>query len=313
VSRRFVVGGALAAFLVLTGLSTAVIRFDGFPGRFYEIRGFLNFQRDNIKLRRQSWALVNRKREKGFDPGAKVKVLILGNSHAKDFFNALYLHRAEYPGYDFYPFGLQIGCFDRENIGGPGATNFFSSPEYRSSDILIVSTRYQFERCDEAGGGKGADDIEGLTAVASRARSDGKGVVVVGNTVEFGDIGGRLIADYEFKKAEDSGDLDRILIDPSRYRAFMDDVNRKYFARKARKAELNQRIAAVAAALGAAYVDRYPMICDEASQLCFGLTPDGHKALFDYGHFTLDGARFFGARLLELGIRDVLARAYAAP
>ncbi|SMG64352.1 hypothetical protein BMETH_2360_0 [methanotrophic bacterial endosymbiont of Bathymodiolus sp.] len=35
------------------------------------------------------------------------------------------------------------------------------------------------------------------------------------------------------------------------------------------------------------------------AKTCDGITDDGFKSFYDYGHFTLEGARFFGQRIHE--------------
>jgi len=47
-------------------------------------------------------------------------------------------------------------------------------------------------------------------------------------------------------------------------------------------------------------LDKSEYICDEKSGRCTGMTPDGYKVYYDYGHYTLEGAGYFGKRIYEL-------------
>ena len=48
------------------------------------------------------------------------------------------------------------------------------------------------------------------------------------------------------------------------------------------------------------------MVCSEADKVCYGLTPNGYKAIYDYGHYTLEGAKYFGERMFNLGVYELL-------
>ena len=57
---------------------------------------------------------------------------------------------------------------------------------------------------------------------------------------------------------------------------------------------------------GVPFFDKFQVVCEEKDSVCFGLTPNGHKAFYDYGHFTLEGAKFFGARMERRGVSQLL-------
>ena len=38
------------------------------------------------------------------------------------------------------------------------------------------------------------------------------------------------------------------------------------------------------------------MFCKE---FCHGITPSGKKIFYDYGHYTIDGSKFFGEQIYE--------------
>ena len=57
----------------------------------------------------------------------------------------------------------------------------------------------------------------------------------------------------------------------------------------------------LATELGLPLLVKEHYMCDPVAQTCLGVTEDFQKAYYDYGHYTLDGARLFGARVAELG------------
>ena len=40
--------------------------------------------------------------------------------------------------------------------------------------------------------------------------------------------------------------------------------------------------------------------CNISKQICYGVTENGMKIHYDYGHFTMEGAKFFGKKIFEL-------------
>ena len=45
--------------------------------------------------------------------------------------------------------------------------------------------------------------------------------------------------------------------------------------------------------------------CELEEKICYGITDDSSKIHYDYGHFTLKGAKFFGTKIHEKQWFDV--------
>ena len=41
-------------------------------------------------------------------------------------------------------------------------------------------------------------------------------------------------------------------------------------------------------------------LCNLVKKTCGILTPKGEKIFWDYGHYTLDGAKYFGKKIYEM-------------
>lgn len=64
--------------------------------------------------------------------------------------------------------------------------------------------------------------------------------------------------------------------------------------------ELNEKVRDVARRTGSIYLEKYDLICSDRENSCFGITNDGFQSFY-YDHVTLEGARFFGCRIAEIG------------
>jgi hypothetical protein len=61
------------------------------------------------------------------------------------------------------------------------------------------------------------------------------------------------------------------------------------------------RLAKISQELGVEYIDKLPFICLEVQSHCDVLDADGHLLFYDYGHWTLEGAKHFGEKMIESG------------
>ena len=70
-------------------------------------------------------------------------VLVIGNSHSIDFFDALFLKRKEYSGYHFLTLrkSIELSCFN-ENIYTSNSIRdeVYTSDQYKSANVIIVAS-----------------------------------------------------------------------------------------------------------------------------------------------------------------------------
>ena len=66
------------------------------------------------------------------------------------------------------------------------------------------------------------------------------------------------------------------------------------------EAEANKLLAEIAVNKGVVLLDKADYICDMKSGTCDGITDEGYKTFYDYGHYTLEGAKYFGRRMYEI-------------
>jgi len=305
--KFFLVLISLSSLLVIV-LACLVIANNGLKDRFQKIEGFSNFELDNGALRDESWKPL-REREKSaplLNKNVKERVLIVGNSHAKDMFNLISSNLSSLPSVDVLRGDVgELACFvdnpsdDADEIA---REKFFSNHNYEVATLLIVSTKYfHNNRCLTKDRRKKiepyVDDLLGLSELIEKAKLDGKRVVVFGNTAEFSKIKGKgIVADAVFK---DHKDNEEALLN-ARSNNIINSANKLLFTKLKKKIDgLNARVKKIAEKHNVQYVDKQEIVCDFGSESCYAFTDLGFKTLYDHGHWTLEGAEFFGQRFFK--------------
>lgn len=296
----------LGLFVLIIGLSIMIIKNKGYEGR-YEISGFLsNYELDNQKLRvLNADYLKSIGHENNKFNQDKVKVLIVGNSHARDIHNAFVLNQSQFDQFHFIRGPLkQIHCLDEKNESfNKTQSRFYAAGRYINSDIIIVSTRYKDGRCGMGKDVEKSHDYEGLKYLIKQATHDGKKVVVMSNNVEFRKIDKKIVADYMYNQLLNN--LKNMSISE-----FIDAVNRKHYQLVDRKRleAISRELINITNRSKAEYFDKYGLVCDDAKQSCTGITPEGYKAYWDFQHYTVEGSALFGSKLVDSDIKDLMLR-----
>ena len=298
-TRSFVkfLGGSTSLIIVM---ATIVIVNDGFESRFPRVVGFENYEADNRKLRDEKI----KKSPRGRDSFHSVdkKVLIVGNSHAGDFYRALIQQYPLSDGLDFLRFDAQIHCADERISEFAGERDqIYNSPQYMNASTVIIASRYKHRwTCIRERSSIVQKDIDGLKFLINRAQSDGKHVIVVGSRAEFSRIGGKTVADHIYQSHKDDADLLSNMPQILRDAAKLNYLNLKG------DDELSDSVEAVAENSGAAYFDIAPLACDMSEEVCPTYTADGFKIYHDSHHLTWEGSRYFGQQLARVGFEKLI-------
>jgi len=279
----------LAASLLAGCFSFYSIKKDGIKERFpvlIKIYGRNEF--DNKLLQNKSMSILGTlAKEKGFSkskPGIATefesssqwfsnkenttKILIAGNSHSRDLFNALYQNRQSFNNVEFARFGISVFISDAE------VNEFVTTPNFKSSDIVIISFRYAMLT------------VSKLPKLIQDIQQHGKRVYLASNTVEFKSVNKQPIFDWYLPGHVDS------------YSA--DVLNSIFFHNQSQnKDKINQKLEEISNKYSIKFLNKYEIICNSEMKQCEGVTPDGYKAFYDYGHWTLEGAKYFGRRMVD--------------
>lgn len=239
---------------------------------------------DNELLRDMSWSILdqlagesedigpwnahrpsnNERTALWFEDDTLPNILVIGNSHSKDVFNMLHLSPDRGQRYEVARFGIATR-FPQDQL-----TELFTSPNFQAADIVMLAPRY-------------TDDVNAfLPNLISEIQATEKTVVVVGNTPEFVSPGTVPIYDWYIQRHGHRGSLERM-----NYIAYGSQTNAV--------AERNIVLRNIARQTGAIYLSRQDLICSNQAEACLLATPDGRKTMYDYGHWTLEGAQYFGS------------------
>jgi len=292
-SRQFIFTSS--AVVTMAFISTAGILnlSDGFKSRDIYARSMIGgYQPDNRELGADSWRYLrelsgdenygveqNRyDRTLWFDESDKrMRLLLVGNSHSKDMFNVLTSSEMTMSQFQVARFGAEISNID---------DNLFESPNYRLADVVMFVSQYK------------PMDLDVFGQVIERAISDGKRTALVKNIYEFEEFGQRTYADFLFNLllkndgAENisSGDIHKI--NQKHFEQFLERDPSQY------RKQINTEINTMALKYDQVLVlDRMDYVCDRPKEVCYAITDSYHKLFYDYGHHTVEGAKFFGSRI----------------
>jgi peptidoglycan/LPS O-acetylase OafA/YrhL len=196
------------------------------------------------------------------------KVLIIGDSHAKDVYNALILNNDRFAGTGFARFNLHRKTLAQDLI------DLHAAPNFKVADTIIIAPRYYREY---------RQTLETILAAVTDQR---KHIIVLGATAEF-DAGGELpLFDWYLRMANARDALDNLNMQAINFET-------------PGAVRLEDDIRHIATTAGASFLSRRALVCPE--QACTIVTADGQKTMYDDTHWTLKGAALFGHRAAEAG------------
>jgi peptidoglycan/LPS O-acetylase OafA/YrhL len=299
VSPRLFLGASGLAAAAITAFGVVMIATGGLDSRLDRLRAqYQGMNYDNMELRAASWAPLGRvihgdalamgnqntpsaveTRSDMFPEDGRRKVLIVGNSHSKDVYNALTLNQALFPDMAFARYAISM-FFEPQDID-----TLVASPSFRAADVIFVVQLYR------------EGTLGNLPHFVARMTGEGKRIVLSDQSAIFADWRGMPVVDGFVRRGDAPYSEDA--------------VERLAYAQEEGGWWLssNAEIAAMAAMAGAGLVSRRNLICDDAAKRCDVITPDRRKALYDYSHWSLAGAQHFGRKAAADGWGDVLRAA----
>lgn len=313
---RHILGAAALVSLLFAAIGWTLHAKAGFPSRIQHIiERVPAYQPDNRQLQIESWTPLRTlhkvpryqvtdnpsDRVNRFSGDAtSIKVLVVGNSHAKDTFNALFLNRDRFTGYEFARYGLQLACLD-------ASSNLFDAPSYQAANVILVSTRWANRPCP--GSAVSRHDLQGLDPLHERTRADGKLLVLTTSAPEFRQFHNKTVADVMIMEHALRGPQ---LADAQDIQALAQSINQQYHEARSNDPQLldvNRRLQQWAQTRQLPVLDKATLMCDESARSCMGVSDGLGKTLFDHSHYTLEGARLLGQRAHELRWLDPVEQA----
>jgi hypothetical protein len=282
--RKFLILLFVAAFgLMFFSVSELVQKQYGWS-RFQPIiysRSLIDVEKEQALSWNKFLKSKDNKEELGsFSHEPSIKFLIMGDSHAKDMFNALY------PFFDnelseVRRVNLVSGCTKRINdrFNATSVDECFGLLDKQAgslladADIVLLTRRWVIDTTFE----------DYLPQLFEFLKARDKTVVLAGNTVEY------------------QPDVPVILESLHKYDLLSPDTAsmRLFHARDSRVERVNSKLRNITEKSGVQFLDKSEYICDIASQRCDALSSEGDALYFDYGHYTVAGAYYFGEKIRD--------------
>lgn len=297
----FMASGAMLAVFITYGIAGS--RFAEYldSGQYndYEQFSLTDSQVSNRDLRAASWETIKTRDESAlwFEPDSmKTNVLIIGNSHSKDVFNAL-----EASDYAQSRFAFARKAVLKLNTERVRAISHL--PNFDAADVIMIASRYHI------------DDVKALEAIIEFIQNTGKQVVVVKNVHEFPEYRTRkwTLADYVgYSMKQHHPDIADEALSRVINQAYYDAFKNQDYAERVdfdgQVSIINQGLEKLAFNYPElVLLDRMMYICDEAVASCEAVSPALEKYFYDYGHNTIAGARRYGEIMSEVNWLKPLA------
>ena len=278
----------LALPLALSLGSAHALMHDGWSGRFdKEVVDAIGNIEEKQLIRRRFIDSEGAMSNLPFDTDANKRVLVMGDSHATDMFNALYLNVADDKRLSVRRLEIDDVCLylfaepARQNHDTLSAAEVArcgkqynavqASSLLSSVDKIVLSTRWERTSLPYLG------DFTAFLQSRGNAASVPQ-IIVMGRTAEFKNVPSLILKNGLTDKTEQQ--LAEARFDE------LDEFN----------AELQQQ----AQSLHLGFVDKLPFLCSESGERCTAVDEAGKVLYTDYGHWTMEGATLFGQRMLQM-------------
>jgi peptidoglycan/LPS O-acetylase OafA/YrhL len=293
--------------LLIITFSFVVVYKDGKVGHFYENSNnvFVKNKLDNQILKKETWKFLENFNEREFKSINKKKILIVGDSHSKDLYIAFLRNKDLFKEFEFMWFRKndEINSslnFDK-SLSQKDLETLENSKVFKQSDVILISDYFSDE-----------GSFKKLDMFISFFKNKKKIVLTSNSNIYFlaSGIAGlenlTLFDNYILKQDK----LRKIDTNNKKFKAFNDMnllpsdiyvINKLYFENIDTQGliSINKRLEKISKKNKIKLIYKQDFQCKIKSQICYGVSEDGFKLFYDYGHFTLDGARFFGGKIYD--------------
>ena len=263
---------------VLILLSIMIIKNNGFQKRFPSLNSFSTDYEMYLKKDRDlKYKLGNPK----FEKMNKKNVLIIGNSHGRDTFNALYLNKELFTNYQFSILDTQISCLENIFYTLKICDKKLSNSQkniLNESEIILLSTSFK------------TTDIDKLEKIIESILKNKKRVILFNQKPHFYFYNNFSLVDEFFLK------FNRLPNEEEKI-----NMEKKYFdsiSQETRK--INTSLKSIAQNKEIKLFNKVELFCNELKRRCKYLTDDNYKLFYDHSHYTIEGSKYIGKKIYEL-------------
>jgi hypothetical protein len=148
--------------------------------------------------------------------------------------------------------------------------------QYNNAKLIIISTKYSDE------------DLIILEDFIQILKKDNKEIIIFDNSLEMTEKTPLLLnrLDYFIYKKKRFPNFEELHI-----------IEQQMFIDLDNKKEINLKIKKIASKNKVNLIQRKKIFCDLNKKKCPALTEDGYKIYYDYGHISIQGAKFFAKKI----------------
>ena len=274
--------GSLIIFVIILILSIQimVVKEDGYRDRYTTIYSSLkNFEIDNKYLASSRDDYLDKyfKKNTSFESNSNINILIVGDSHGQDLFNALHFNDELFKNYNFR--FIHYGYFRKNQ-------EILENRDYKEADIIIFSARW-------IGRHSYFEDIS-KNLVYFLQKKNNKKFLLTSNSNEYNKL--------NFQNKELTY-IDRIVLQNL---SNLNNLNFKEYENFYYKnssvnsgSKFNLLLKNFAKENNVTFLNKEDYLCNRVKKKCDFITPQGFKIFYDYGHYTLEGAKYLGQKIYE--------------
>lgn len=266
------------AISIISVLAIVIIKNDGFQKRFPSTK---NFSTDYQKYLKESRELKYELGNPKFKYENKKNILVVGNSHGRDTFNALYLNKSLFDKFEFSILDTQINCLEdvfKEFLLCDRKMSNLEKKLLFESEIILISTSFR------------PIDLNKLETIIDNLKKKKKRVILFSQKPGFYFENYLTLVDeffLEFKKLPDQEEKKRL--------------EKKYFLTMSDKFnETNLRLKQIADKKNIILFKKEKLFCDDLNKRCEFLTKNNRKIFYDSYHYTTEGAKYLGKKIFQL-------------
>ena len=240
-----------------------------------------NFSTDYQKYLKESRELKYELGNPKFKYENKKNILVVGNSHGRDTFNALYLNKSLFDKFEFSILDTQINCLEdvfKEFLLCDRKMSNLEKKLLFESEIILISTSFR------------PIDLNKLETIIDNLKKKKKRVILFSQKPGFYFENYLTLVDeffLEFKKLPDQEEKKRL--------------EKKYFLTMSDKFnETNLRLKQIADKKNIILFKKEKLFCDDLNKRCEFLTKNNRKIFYDSYHYTTEGAKYLGKKIFQL-------------
>ncbi len=241
-------------------ISIIVLKNKGFEDKW---RISQNYTLDNRFYENEWYKIFKENKKTEFKDDEKIKVLVMGDSHANDFFNMLNFNKNLYNVFDF----AYLNSFDVD----------IKNEKILRSDYIILSKAWKKK------------DLDSLKTKIDILVKYKKKVFLTSHNVTF------PLAKFDFTIS------DKFLNSIGRLpnEAEQKDIENLFFINRNKHKEINNELERISIDKQINYINKYNYICSDLKKRCTFLTDNFSKIYFDEDHYTIAGAKYLGKIFFE--------------